>query len=104
MAHFNEKLKLLAVKIGIEVYINHFKRSRNVCAFCNKKCSNCDLPIIFDKGFEDFFENRYEQVRFEVYLHDSLEVDTLQKDLSSSGDSTIHDCLTLFNEPEQLDE
>jgi hypothetical protein len=104
VTHFNELLKVFKDKLGITINLNHFKRARNNCAFCNKKCQNCELPIIFDKAFEDFFDNRYEEVRFEVFLKEPLEVETIQEDLSSSGDPTIHDCMSLFNQPEQLDE
>lgn len=65
-------MKLFADKIGIDVYVQDMKRSRNICKFCNKKCNNCELPKIFDKAFEDFFENKYSEVRFEVYLRTPL--------------------------------
>jgi wobble nucleotide-excising tRNase len=57
--NYNIKLKLFAERIGIEVYVNDFKKSRNICKFCNKKCSGCDLPKIFDKAFEDYFDGKY---------------------------------------------
>jgi hypothetical protein len=98
--HFNTRLKLLTEKIGIEVFVVDFKRNRNICKFCNKKCSNCDLPKIFDTAFEDFFAEKYNEVKFEVYLKNSLEIEYLNEDKGISGDPTIHDCLKLFTEPE----
>lgn len=50
---------MFADKIGIEVYIHDYKRVRSLCKFCNKRCTNCELPKIFDKAFDDFFADKY---------------------------------------------
>lgn len=102
--HFNQKLRLFAEKIGIDVYINDTKRSRNICRFCNKRCNNCDLPKIFDSAFYDFFADKYADVRFEVLLRTPLEISYSNEDKCASGEPTIHDCLELFAEAEELDE
>ena len=62
--HFDGVLKKFKEAIGVDIFIHHFRKSRNICAFCKKKCNNCELPIIFDKAFEDFFADRYKEVRF----------------------------------------
>ena len=50
---------MFAERIGIEVFVNDLKKSRNVCKFCKKKCNGCFLPKEFDIAFEDFFESKY---------------------------------------------
>ena len=58
----------MAKKLGIEVFINHTKKNRNLCGICKKRCSGCELPKIFDEPMTGFFGDFIEDIRFEVYL------------------------------------
>jgi len=37
-------------------------------------------------------------------LGEKIETEKIQKDTAKSGEATLHDCMELLTEPEQLDE
>ena len=71
---YNVKLEHLIEACGIEIYVHDYKRHKNICKYCNKKCNNCYLPVIFDKYFSDFFEKKYNETKFEVKLRDMAHI------------------------------
>ena len=53
---------------------------------------------------EDSIGLKVGEVRLYVNLTPKLEQNKVRVDLASTGDTSIKDCITMFGEPEKLDE
>lgn len=50
-----------------------------------------------NRSFQEYFDKKIHETRFEVILKEKIEQTVLNKDHSQSGDITLHNCLELFN-------
>ena len=70
---YNVLLNGMAKALGLEIYVNHYKKNRNICGVCKKRCTGCELPKIFDEPLTGFLGETIDDVRFEVYLKQQVE-------------------------------